>query len=338
MTPLLIRAATPADLPALVDLWNAATPDTPTTLEIQEFRERDRNPELAFGRLLAEQHGRVCGVATFAQPEWSSDEDQLRVIVTVHPQTRNQGVGRALYAALESAMRPQRPARLVSLVREDRPDALHFAGSRGFAEVAREQDSELTLVHLDRSRREASMQRALEGGYELLTFEQYAQRVGDDLAWTRLHALDIDAARDEPTPPGEAVTVPPLERYREKYDGDPTFDPSLWFVAAQFMGGQFVGGQAGGLAALSQLSVSSAPGRMQTGFTAVGREHRGRSLAWALKYLALEEATRRGALTVRTTNDERNRPMLHINVALGFVPLPAWLTVRCTPDWGAAEA
>ena len=320
MSPLLIRPSTPADLPALVSLQNAASPDDPTTLAMQEFRERIRRPELPFGRLVAERAGAVVGVGFYMQPEWLEGDHSLFMGVVVHQDAHGQGVGRALYDALRAEMQPHRPAKLSTWVREDRPATLRFATSREFVEVAREQDMELDLGALNLSQREQSFATARAAGYELKTFADVIAQVGADAAWQKYHALDMDANRDVPLPPGESMAVPTLERYRERAEGNPEFDASLWLVADR-------GGE---LAALSQLYRSPVPGRFDTGFTGVARAHRGHRLAWALKYLALEEAIRRGATHVRTTNNETNLPMRNINTGLGFVPIPACLIMSLT--------
>ena len=320
MSPLLIRPSTPADLPALVSLQNAASPDDPTTLAMQEFREQTRRPELPFGRLVAERAGAVVGVGFYMQPEWLEGDHSLFVSVVAHPDARGQGVGEALYDALRAEMQPHQPAKLSTWVREDRPAALRFAANREFVEVAREQDMELDLRTLNLSQREQSFATARATGYELKTFVDVIAQVGADAAWQKYHALDMDAGRDVPLPPGESMAIPTLERYRERAEGNPEFDASLWFVADRD----------GELAALSQLWNSPVPGRMDTGFTGVARAHRGHRLAWALKYLVLEEAMRRGATHVRTTNDETNLPMRNINIGLGFVPIPAYLIMSLT--------
>ncbi len=320
MSSIQIRPSTPADLPAWVDLQNAASPDDPTTLAKQEFRDRNRKPGLPFGRLVAEQEGAVVGAANYFQPEWLDGNDSLFVGVVVRPDTRGQNVGRALYVAVMAEIQPHRPAKLSTWVREDRPAALHFASSRGFIEMAREQYAELDLARLDVEQREGSFARARADGYELKTFAEVMTQIGADAAWQKYYDLDCDADRDVPLPPGETMAVPTLERYRERAEGNPEFDASLWFVADK-------GGE---LAALSQLYRSAVPGRFDTGFTGVARAHRGHRLAWALKYTALEEAQKRGATTVRTSNDETNMPMRNINTGLGFVPIPAYLIMSLT--------
>lgn len=320
MSPLLVRASTPADFPGLVEIYNAASPDEPTTLAMQEFRERTRRPELPFGRLVAEQAGVVIGVGFYMQPEWLEGDHSLFVSVVAHPDARGQGVGEALYDALWTEMQPHRPAKLSTWVREDRPAALRFAASREFIEVAREQDMELDLARLNVEQRERSFARARADGYELKTFAEIVKQIGADEAWQKYYDLDWDAVRDVPLPPGETLAVPTLERYRERAEGNPEFDASLWFVASKD----------GELAALSQLWTSPVPGRMDTGFTGVARAHRGHRLAWALKYLALEEAIRRGGRAVRTSNDTLNLPMRNINIGLGFVPIPAYLIMSLT--------
>ena len=320
MTPLTVRASTLADLPALVELQNVSSPDQPTTLAMQEFRERNRKPDLAFGRVVAEQGSRVVGIGTFGQPEWSGEAGKLWVSVTVHPGWRRQGVGRALYGALQAEIQPHRPLKLMGMVREDRANALHFASSRGYVEVAREQDVELELPNLNTAHREPSFAQMQAAGYTLLKFSDYLTQVGPDLAWERYYALDSTASQDVPMPPGDSVELPPLARYRQSFEDSPTYDASLWFVAIK-------GDE---LAGLTQLSASPVPGRFDTGFTAVARSHRGHRLAWALKYTALEEAARRGAATVRTSNDATNMPMRNINAGLGFVAVPAYLILSLT--------
>ncbi len=317
MTLPLIRAATPTDMPALVEIQNVASPDNPTTLTVQEYQEQSRNKALAFGRLVAEHGGRVRGMATFVQPEWSGEAGKLWVWLTVHPDWRRQGTGTALYQALLNEMQPHRPTRLTTLISEDREDSLRFAARRGYSEIAREQDAELDLKTLNLSQREHSFSVAQAAGYDLKTFAEVIGHDGADAAWQKYYDHDCDASRDVPLPPGEKVTMPPLARYRERNENKPDFDPSQWFVAVK----------AGQIAAVSELYSTQVPGRLDTGFTGVARAHRGHRLAWALKYLALEEAIRRGATTVRTTNDALNAPMRNINTGLGFVPIPAHLTM-----------
>jgi hypothetical protein len=38
----------------------------------------------------------------------------------------------------------------------------------------------------------------------------------------------------------------------------------------------------------------------------------------------LAQAIELGVALVRTDNDERNAPMLHINEELGYTPIPGW--------------
>jgi len=260
MTPPLIRASTAADLPALVELHNAASPDRPTTLAVQTFKEQSRKPELPFDRLVAERSGQVCGAATFFGNEWTAEPDKLGVSVTVRPEDRRQGVGQALYDALLAEMQPHRPATLSGTVREDHTDAVRFAASRGFTEVARDQETELHLSQTNTFMRQRALDEAAAAGYTLLTFGEYVRRVGADAAWGRLHELDDDAGRDVPLPPGDT-----LERYRQSCDGHPNFDPKLWFVAEKD----------NALAAVSQLWGSPLPDLLSTGGTGVSRAHRG---------------------------------------------------------------
>jgi RimJ/RimL family protein N-acetyltransferase len=50
-----------------------------------------------------------------------------------------------------------------------------------------------------------------------------------------------------------------------------------------------------------------------------------------LKLHTVRYARDHGYREIRTANDIRNRPMLRINEALGFVKQPAWIAFERTP-------
>ncbi|HWI52702.1 MAG TPA: GNAT family N-acetyltransferase, partial [Symbiobacteriaceae bacterium] len=66
-------------------------------------------------------------------------------------------------------------------------------------------------------------------------------------------------------------------------------------------------------------------GMLETGVTAVLREHRGAGVARALKIKALAAAKAHGYRIIKTWNATTNAPMLAINGWLGFVRQPAWI-------------
>jgi GNAT superfamily N-acetyltransferase len=67
------------------------------------------------------------------------------------------------------------------------------------------------------------------------------------------------------------------------------------------------------------------PSVVETGFTGVLREHRGKGLARALKLETLVQAIDLGVPSVDTDNDSENAPILHINEELGYDELPGKL-------------
>ena len=64
------------------------------------------------------------------------------------------------------------------------------------------------------------------------------------------------------------------------------------------------------------------PSVVETGFTGVLREHRGKGLGQALKLETLVQAIDLGVPAVETDNDSENSPILHINEELGYEEMP----------------
>jgi mycothiol synthase len=74
-----------------------------------------------------------------------------------------------------------------------------------------------------------------------------------------------------------------------------------------------------GLAFLQMRAGSIA----DNGYTGVDRLYRGRGIARALKLRTVEWAREHGVEAIVTGNDVDNKPMLGINIELGYRPLPA---------------
>jgi ribosomal protein S18 acetylase RimI-like enzyme len=98
MTDLRIRAATPADLDAVLDFWKTAAEGTSIS-DDRDGVERlvDRDPEAL---VLAERDGELVGTVIAGFDGWRCHLYRL----AVHPQRRRQGIASALLAAAEERL------------------------------------------------------------------------------------------------------------------------------------------------------------------------------------------------------------------------------------------
>ena len=110
MSKLVIRVAKTVDAEALLDIYRPYVEDTAITFEytvpsVEEFTERIRRTLEKYPYLVAESGGRILGYAYAGafQPRaaygWA-----VETSVYVHPDCRKQGVGNALYEALEEVL------------------------------------------------------------------------------------------------------------------------------------------------------------------------------------------------------------------------------------------
>ena len=133
-------------------------------------------------------------------------------------------------------------------------------------------------------------------------------------------AVRTGFAAAEPAPPVSPTSLPGLEASApdDRLTGSgPNALPEAQFLALD--GDRYVG-----ISALYRPLAQ--PGVISQGLTGVLREYRGRGIAMALKLQTVRYAREGGYREIRTWNDARNRPMLRINEALGFVKQPATIT------------
>lgn len=78
--------------------------------------------------------------------------------------------------------------------------------------------------------------------------------------------------------------------------------------------------------AMSYLSFPTIRGSVWTAYTCTHPEYRRRGIARAVKLQSLAQAVELGAPAVRTANDTKNEAMLRINEALGYQPLPGFVS------------
>ena len=290
---MIREATTREDLAGLCEIWAVITPREPMTPE-QLLRRKERQPERLY--LLAEEEGRAVGLALVAP----TDSPNRRYVgVRVLPDWRRRGTGSALYEPALTHARGLAPEWISTMVSEADPDSVAWAERRGFEKSQRQVELLLRLWGDERPPPAVDGVEIVEVGPEL---------------HEAAYALTKEAWEDLP------VSVP-LEVA--------TFD--VWLEEEMPGPIAFAALEDGEVVGFAGLIAREAPGLLEHGLTATRRSHRRRGIATALKQTQIAWAAANGYRELITFTQDRNEGMQAINLALGFEPQPAWITMRRKP-------
>ena len=290
---MIRRAETDSDLAAWCEVWTAITPREPVTLE-QVKRRLERQPERLF--LVAEEEGHVVGSGLVAP---SDSPNRKFVGVRVLPGWRRRGIGSELYDPALAHARALEPEWISTMVSEADSDSVAWAERRGFEEYGRQVELVLELRGDGQTPSPPDRLEIVE--------------VTPDLH-EAAYALTQEAWEDLPT------TVP-VELA--------AFD--VWLEEEMSGPISFAAMEDGEMVGFAGLIERDAPGLLEHGLTATRRTHRRRGIATALKQTQVAWAAANGYRELITFTQDRNEGMQAINLALGFEPQPAWISMQRRP-------
>jgi GNAT superfamily N-acetyltransferase len=306
--------ASDQDYGALAVMQSLAYPDYPfSAAEIRHEDESWDGTRFFKRRWLVEAEGEPVGWGEVHHSRHAFVADTYWLDLGVRPDARRRGHGTALYEEALRTLRDRGATRIRGGTKESMADGIAFLAHRGFTETKRDWESRLFLRDFDFGRFAGARERVTGEGIRITTLEDEIAR--DAEAARKAFELcdlvhrDVPSA-DEPTPLDfDTWTKRSLEGPNALLDG--------YFLAVDAEG-RYLG--------LSELERSADdPTFLWQGLTGVRREARGRGIAMALKLETVRFARERGVDHIKTWNDQRNRPMLSINEALGFVKQPAWI-------------
>jgi mycothiol synthase len=288
---MIREAVTDAELEAHVGVWNAITPEEPTTVELQRERRR-RDPRRLY--LLAERDGAAVG-AGFGGP--SQSEGRAHVAPRVLPEARRRGIGSALLRELVA--HAEREGFRWASAHVDGADegSLAFARRFGFEEVDRQVEQ---VLELDRRWPPPEVPE----GVRLVTVAERPEL---------LHAaydLAVVGYADM------AVLKPVTISLEEWLEEEATF-PEGSFVA-------LAGDEIVGYSGLMRRGDDTA----EDGLTVVDRAWRRRGLATCLKQAEIAWASAHGIREIFTWTQRGNEGMRAVNERLGYVYRSVTIDVR----------
>ena len=316
MTPATatVRPFTPADYEGYVAGSNACYPDYP--LSVAEMRHGDASFDTTryfTARFVVEDGGRVVGGVHVHHRPSRFHPDRYAFDLWVVPDARRRGHGSRLYDAAIGQLVARNALAVTTGVKESMTDGVQFLEKRGWVEVKRDWESRLRVSGFDFAKFASANERVARDGIRITTFAEEARR--DPKAERKAYELIAEVRRDVPAT--DAATDESFEDWQKHWTGSPSFMPDAFFAAID-RDGRWLG-----------LSNLECPPDDRTffwqGLTGMRREARGRGVAMALKLRTVEYARRMGVDHVKTWNDQKNRPMLAINEALGFEKQPAWI-------------
>jgi mycothiol synthase len=306
-----IRPFTPADYEGGSRVANVVWSEYPETADSWRHEDEHRDPKCLWARWVAEDDGQIVGYGEFTQWPGQYHPRKFDIGVTVLPDHHGQGIGATLYRAILAGLEPHQPIQLKGDTREDMTRGVAFAQRLGYVEKMRSWESRLDLTTFDPAPFSTEGARAAAEGIVIKTFAELA---ADPERNRKLYDLSWDLIQDVPsTDPPTRMTY---EYFVEERLGHPDFLADGYFVALD--GADYVG--------YTNFWLSQASADLYTGLTGVRRSHRRRGIAMALKLRALDYAKSTGAPLVKTWNETGNEGMLAINIRLGFVRQPAWIS------------
>jgi GNAT superfamily N-acetyltransferase len=263
------------------------------------------DPDQVWRRFQSFEGELAVGFATCHHTPWSvADDGFVWILAGFFPERRTVANLTAAYAFLEEQARAEGGRTAIAGVREQDALLLQALEPRGYVEDRRDRFWELDLAG-GRQRllqmAEQSRERMRQEGITLTTLAADS----DPAKYRKLHAMSSEAELDVPT---TTTTVPPSFERLMEWLAEPTIHLDRFWIARD--GDQVAG--------LSALAFPVERGIVSTDFTAVGRAHRNRGIARALKLETIVQAIELGVDRVRTDNDSTNAPILHLNAELGY--------------------
>lgn len=300
---------TPADWDEAARLRNAYAPMEP--LLGSQMREANEAlpPEADPLRRLVILNGEAVAFASLVRAFWTPRPELFESRLLYVPGSVSGEF--ALTVLREMAERAkERGAAALGIWIDSEDAALGYAVAEfGFEHMQRNPRSRLDLQTFDPSQWSTE----LPAGYEIRTLAELREEVED---WEhRIWRLEMDIMRDVPLP--EPFAEIPFAVFRREHERE-GFHPETVFIALH--GKEWVG-MSGLTPSLADRTIYS------TGLTGTLRDHRGRSLATAMKVLGLTWAKAHGGLLVGTDNEESN-PMFQINLKLGFYRTSDWVSYQ----------
>ncbi|TMF28606.1 MAG: GNAT family N-acetyltransferase [Chloroflexi bacterium] len=306
---MTLREATIKDATFAADLDTALYPDDPQDAKVYAHRWAHPDQNFVRERFIGEVAGKPVGYAYHHHAKWEQMTERFgNVSGDVLPSHRTPARVDALIAAMEDRSRADGAKRFTAWSWEHDTLRVDVIAKRGFREERRGRFWELDLA-ANRSRLEAmaleSRKKMRDQKISVLTVD----RDSDPDKWTKLWRMSNEAEQDIPT------TVPHVEGTFEGFMDwmrSPGLHEDRTWIARQ--GDAILG--------ISLLSYLPPPGVVTTDWTGVARAGRGKGIARALKYETVMQAIALGVDRVRTDNDSRNAPILHINDSMGYKRRP----------------
>ncbi len=266
-------------------------------------------------KLVAEtsEDSRVVGYGGLSHAITNYHPQKYWVWVSVRKAFRGQGIGAALYAALEMEARVRQATTLWLQVKEHDARERAFVERRGFAPQRKVWLSKLDLRSVDLRDPEGLGAKLEADGIRFVTL----QTLGSTDPKVRHAVYSLAQTCSQDTPRVGEFSPMPFEQWEAFFLDQGTALPAGFFLATDR--GEFVG--------LSNVDRDEIhPDTLRIGFTGVLRAYRGRGIAAELKRRAAKYAREAGYRYLQTGNDSSNQPILAINQRMGFQPEIVWLT------------
>ncbi|MEP6693553.1 MAG: GNAT family N-acetyltransferase [Chloroflexota bacterium] len=311
-----IRLFAPGDYENWVAASNRTYPEYPWTVEEMRHGDETFDSSRFFKlRMVAEEDGAIVGSVETGHRAGRFHPDRYAFDVWVVPERRRRGHGAALHDAAVKALRERSALAASGATKESMADGVAFLLKRGWKEQKRDWESRLRVSDFDLAKFAAADERIAREGIRITT---YADELARDPAGAPQRAYELIEPLRVDVPSTDPATPVTFEEWRKHWIDAPGFLPEAFFVAVD---------QAGRWVGMSNLQESiEDKSFIWQGLTGVLREARGKGIAMALKLRTVRHAQTLGVDHIKTWNDQKNRPMLSINEAMGFEKQPAWIS------------
>jgi len=301
---VVLREAKLSDAAFVADLETAVRPDEPRDPIITKDYWLNPEEDTKVERFIGELDGHRVAYANQRHALWKTPKRYGDVSGDLMPAQRTPARMDALFAAMEDRSRADGTRTFTTWSWEDDALRVGVLTKRGYHDERHQRFWELDLV-AERGKLEAmaaeSRAKMREQKIRVLTID----RDTDPEKFKKLWQMSEEASRD----------VPRTTPYRES-----SFDDFMKWMRSPGLHHDriWIARDGDTLLGVSMLSYPPKRGVVATDWTGVARVGRGRGVARALKYETVMQAISLGVDKVRTDNDFKNTPILHINETMGY--------------------